>query len=170
MYMRKTGYILLLLLLAACGSGRQSSEKKIDEMDKKLAADFQVTLAADLSDAYETYLKQYPQSPKAKEYLFKLATLYVNLREGAKAISCFDKFMSQYPDDALTPHCLFTKALTYDTVLGDKTKAAETYRQFLEKYPSHELSDDAGNALLLLQNPLELIRSFEAANDSVKIQ
>jgi len=156
------------LLLFSCTSAEQQKQKEIVKLETELKQEFREDAARKLVKEYEAYFTKYPESKESKEYLFRAANTLVSLREGKRAIAYFDQYMSKYPDDKNTPVCLFTKALTYDTALGDKASAVAAYQEFISRYPEHEFADDAQNALLLLQDPLELIRSFEARQDTVQ--
>jgi hypothetical protein len=61
-------------------------------------------------------------------------------------------------------------AFTYENTLGNIGKANEFYTKFLDKYPDHELADDARTAIKFLgKSPEEMVREFEKmSTDSVK--
>lgn len=160
----------MAMIFSACSSEKQQQEKKITTAEQQLAKGFDESIARELAVQYDAYLQKYPEDKKSKEYLFRAANNYVNLREGVKAVQYFNSYMDKYPDDPKVPECLFTIGLTYESVLNDTESAIAAYTDFLRLFPDHELADDARSSIAILQDPLEFIHSLEAANDSVPVE
>lgn len=119
--------------------------------------------ADSLLSLYEKFIADYPEDTLVAGYLFKAATLAMNIDEGAKAISFFDQYLRDFPGGPKAPLCSFFRAYVQENLLKNLDQAKESYLQFLEKYPDHDFSDDARAALENLgKSPEQLIREFEA--------
>ena len=99
--------------------------------------------------AYENYVKNAPKDEKSAEYLFNTGQLYQQLHDFKTAVGTFESVYQQYPQSAKAPNALFLMAMSYKDNLNDTTKAKQYYAEFLQKFPQHELADDAK---ILLEN------------------
>lgn len=99
--------------------------------------------------AYENYVKNAPKDEKSAEYLFNTGQLYQQLHDFETAVGVFDSVYHRYPQSAKAPNALFLMAMSYKDNLSDTSKAKQYYTEFLQKFPEHELADDAK---VLLEN------------------
>lgn len=115
-------------------------------------------------DVCEAYALAYPGEAKAPEYLYKASEIAVAIRTFPKALNIYDWLIDQYPDYTKTPNALFAKGYLLDEELEKRDLAKATFSTFIQKYPDHELADDAK---FLLENigksGEEIIQIIEAA-------
>lgn len=67
-----------------------------------------------------------------------------------KALSFYDWILTKYPDSKYAAESLFMKAYIFGTDVGDTAKAHKYYQEFIDKFPNHELADDAQSLINML--------------------
>jgi outer membrane protein assembly factor BamD (BamD/ComL family) len=166
--MKHLPLILLIAFLAACSNSKEQLQKNITTAETELfgndkgAFTFDEKLVAKTIEAYEAFVKAYPEDSMSAEYLFKQADLYRSLKDGNKAIKNYNRIIDKYPTYTKTPYCVFLKGFIYENELNNITKAKEAYQYFLDTYPSHELADDVQFSLKNLgKSPEEIIKEIE---------
>ena len=161
--------LLILDLVAAfvsCGPSNEEDAAEIKTAEDTLFSSSEGFIdkakALELVDLYVDYANSYPDDSMAVEYLFKAAEFCLNLGEGQRAITLYDRVIQEYPDFRKVPECLFLKGYVYENYLGDLDNAKAIYLEFIEKYPDNEFADDAEISIQNLgKSPEELIRQFE---------
>lgn len=114
-------------------------------------------------DACEAYAASAPNDPKTPEYLFDAAEIAKLLRTYDKALSLYDRLVTEYPDYKKTPSALFIKAFTLENELGRIEDAKAAYQLFLERYPENDFADDAEFSLENIgKSPEEVLKAIEA--------
>jgi len=168
--MKKMHYLFLftglLVVLGSCQPSRQKTEKSITDLENRLFNDesgFTRAGADSLVQAYVNFAERFPGDSMTPEYLFKAATLVMNLNMGPRSIELFNTVREKYPSYEKAPLCLFFIGYVHENILGDIDKAREHYLLFIETYPDHDFVDDAQASLHNLgKTPEEMIREFEA--------
>ena len=128
---------------------------------------FNKPAADSLLQLYSAFIKKYPGDSLTRRYIFKAGNLYMTEGNGKSALEMFDNYMTTYPQDPKTPVCLFFKAFIYETIFNNLDKAQETYILFLEKYPRHELANDAKMSLNNLgKTPDQIVPSLKRTKRS----
>ena len=162
---------LFLLSVLSCTSSRDKMSGAIGKMESNLkkAQKVDTNSASELISAYQNFASKYDSDSLSPDYLFKAAGLANGLKRGTQAIELYETIIHTYPDYSRLPECYFMEAFTYETVQGNIGKASEYYNKFLDKFPDHQLADDARAALKFLgKSPDELVREFDRMNaDSV---
>lgn len=165
---RKNSFLILALAaaLASCGSSNEKDAAEIQTAEDTLFSTSEGFIdkakALELVDLYVDYANSYPDDSMAVEYLFKGAEFCLNLGEGQRAITLYDRVIQEYPDFRKVPECLFLKGYVYENYLGDLDNAKAIYLEFIEKYPDNEFADDAEISIQNLgKSPEELIKQFE---------
>lgn len=158
--------VISIGLVTGCKPSREKSVTRIDNFEKSLfapeAVSFNKEKADSLLDFYLAFIEDYPTDSLAPGYLFKAANIAMNSGDGGKAIGFFDQYIQNYPDQPKAPMCLFFKAFIYENMMKDLDRARETYLVFIEKYPSHDFTNDAKLAIMNLgKTPEMLVREFE---------
>lgn len=157
----------VVLFLVSCGPSRNKEVTNIRNIEDRLYApsvtSFNKPAADSLLQLYSAFIKKYPGDSLTRRYIFKAGNLYMTEGNGKSALEMFDNYMTTYPQDPKTPVCLFFKAFIYETIFNNLDKAQETYILFLEKYPRHELANDAKMSLNNLgKTPDQIVAQFEA--------
>ncbi|MFC1556288.1 tetratricopeptide repeat protein [candidate division KSB1 bacterium] len=87
--------------------------------------------AAVLDDLLDTS----PDHPVADDALFLSAQLYGELQEHNKAITCYIKIQTDYPDSRFKEQAQIALGEIYENSLNDVSLAIKTYEDFLINYP-----------------------------------
>ncbi len=106
-------------------------------------------------EAYENLIREYPQSPKAPDAMFQLATLYQNKlvkniseQESLnKAVEIFKNVFDKYPGSQIAPKSLFMAGFILANDIHDFNQATTIFNLFLQKYPNNELAASAKEEL-----------------------
>lgn len=90
-----------------------------------------------------------PTDSLSAPYLFKAAEIAAAIGQPTRAIDLYNWIARQFPDHPRAGTSLFMQAFLLDEDLKNLEAARRAYTHFLERYPQHELADDAQ---LLLDN------------------
>jgi outer membrane protein assembly factor BamD (BamD/ComL family) len=163
--------LLIVVLFASCESAKKKLSDEIAKGEARLFSDSVKSLNIDESNNvlnnYLVYADQFKDDTLSAEYLFKAADLANGLRRPKEAVAIFERLRTSFPEYRKTPAALFMQGFIYETSLGEKEKAKEKYKDFIQKYPNHTLTPSAQASLDQLNANLsdeELIRSFEEKN------
>ena len=141
-------------------------------MESKMKTSQKVDSVAvnELVSAYQNFSSKYPDDSLSPEYLYKAAGLASGFNRGTQAIDLYESIIQTYPHYKRIPECYFMQAFTYENTLGNIEKANVLYNTFLDKYPDHELADDARAAINFLgKSPEEIVRGLDTISaDKVK--
>ena len=104
-----------------------------------------------------------------QEY-FDLAYQHMGKEQWSEAEKNFQKIIDDYPNGTYGSKAIFMIGFLNANYIKNFDKAEKYYKNFLEKYPDHDLSDDARYELENLGqdiNDLPFLRGEEAEADSV---
>jgi TolA-binding protein len=138
---------------------------------QELSADKDPARAAELfkalTEAYERFAEQNPDSAISAEYLFRAGQYLEGSDSLLRALRLYEVLFERYPDRQLAADALFQQGFIYHNKLGDTTRARAIYEQFLDRYPDHELSSSARSELDYLGlSPEEIFRLSQERNSS----
>lgn len=158
---------IMLFAVTSCQPSKQKLRNQVTNMETSLYSNesegFNQAKADSLINLYLEFTNRFPGDSMAPDYLFKAATILMNLNKSDRSLSCFREFAMSYPDHTKAPLCLFFEGFIQENQLRDLRKARESYQHFIEKYPTHDFADDAQASLDHLgKTPEEMIREFEA--------
>jgi len=123
---------------------------------------FDESRATKTVEAYLAFIDKYDDAELAPEYLFKAADLLRALRKSEEALRYYQQICDDFPDYTKVPHSLFLQGFVYENDLKDLAKAEAKYKEFLSKYPEHDLADDVEFSLQYLgKSPEDIIKQFE---------
>ena len=168
--MKNTLFLILLFVsfsLFSCSSSRDKMSEKITKMESELktVAKVDSNSVSTLISAYQNFATKYPTDSLSPEYLYRAAGLANGFNRGTQAIDLYETIIHTYPAYKLIPECYFMEAVVWENVQGNIAKASEYYNKFLDKYPDHQLADDARAALRLLgKTPDEIVGELEKMN------
>lgn len=166
----------IIAILGSCSSetknieiadSKESLEHQVDSLENLLFSYEAGSLASNQAAAkivklYNQLATDFPDDPKAPDYLFKAGEVSMGINMDFDAIGYFQRLERDYPKYNKAPHALFLQAFIWDNKLNDDGKAEFIYKQFLEKYPLHEMAKDAQFSLDNLgKSDEELIKEFE---------
>lgn len=169
--MKLTPLLLLMIFLISCESAQKKLSNEIKIGESRLFSDSVKALNIDESNTvynnYLLYADTYKDDTTSATYLFKAADLVNGLNRPNEAIAIFERLRSAYPDYRKSSAALFMQAFIFETSLNDKEKAKEKYKEFIQKYPDHNLTASAKASWDQLNANLsdeDMIKSFEAKN------
>ena len=147
-------YLPLLLLLLACSPDLQTRRQtELDKYRRELIATGDVNDAVPAGRQYirlaERYARAYPTDTLATRYLFVAADVARGLRHYEQALALWAR-VSEQAAFANAPEAIFLSGFTTETGLRDPARAAAYYREFLARYPTHELAGQVRQLLSLL--------------------
>ncbi len=161
-----TFLITLALIFNGCKSPSEKDEARISTSENQLKDDGARPDKAKLEELlnlYTGYADKYPDDTLSQVYLYRAVNLSMGMGDGQKAMELIDKSINKYPNGVHLPEIVFLKAYVYENYLGRMGKASEIYRDFIHRFPDHELADDAQVAIQNMgKTPEELVREFEA--------
>jgi TolA-binding protein len=153
--------VLSLLIIASCSNSREKDAKAIKDLEVTLKANskgaLDVVKSKELVDAYIKFAKDFPKDSSSANYLFKAATLSINIENPKLSVELFDQIMKDYPTYSKFADCMFLKAFVYDNNLKDIKKARIAYEAFLKKYPTHAWAKDVPGLIEMLGKTSEQI-------------
>lgn len=185
-------YIFLLFIslqiFAACTSGNKNEtydvnkkyeelggltkpafEANIASLEKELFdsnASFNQQKTADLMQGYLKYTSLFINDAKVPEYLFKAAGIARSVKLPTKSIELYTQVVKEYPEYEKKAEAMFLVAFVYDNDLNDKGKAKSVYKDFIEKFPTNQLANDAKERLKTIDmTDEEMIKMFEEKNN-----
>ncbi len=102
------------------------------------------------NENFDIVIKDYPKSRHLANTLYQKGRF--NFEKGSYkfAIGIFSQLIRDYPESTYIPYALQSRAIA-STNIGDQKAAERDYKMILDKFPTHEI---ANNALLGLQEVL----------------
>ncbi|HEV3332968.1 MAG TPA: tetratricopeptide repeat protein [Bryobacteraceae bacterium] len=96
---------------------------------------------------FSDYLKYYGNTSYAPNAQYYIAFIHYSQGDYEKALKEFDLVLEKYADeDAKKPESMFYKGMTL-VRLGHRTQGAEEFKEFLKRYPNHDLARQACSQL-----------------------
>ncbi len=80
---------------------------------------------------------------KSEKELFEMANQYMGQQNWQEAEQYFGKIYQQYPNGIFSSKALFMMGYINANHLNNLENARKYYQEFLDKYPDHDLADDA---------------------------
>jgi tetratricopeptide (TPR) repeat protein len=167
-YLTTIAFIVLtgIFLFSSCKSPSERDSSKITSLEEQLknqGARPDKEQLHELLSLYISYADKYPDDSLAQIYLYHGVNLCMGMGDGEKAMELIDKSINKYPNGMRLAETIFLKAYVYENYLSNFGKATEIYRDFVNRFPTHELADDAGIAIQNMgKTPEELVKEFEA--------
>lgn len=161
-----TGIVIIALLLASCNPSKEKMTKDIADKEKGLFVDgspvLDKTKIKEVTDLYKKYVQTFPKDSMSPKYLYKASDLCMNTGQSPDAIIFLDQIISDYPDFKKLPEAYFLKAFIYDDKIKNLDKARKAYIDFIQKFPKHDLVNDARISMDNLgKTPEQIVKEFE---------
>ncbi len=174
--------------------GELQTQLREDQKNKGLNRN----LAHKLVRQYASYVRRYPNSEFAPMYCFEGGKLASNLGKTSEAVELWLNIYDQYHDFHLYPETILLLAVEYEnkmplfiqrfqrkkefskqftgrftgkdwTEVDWLAEAEKLYKEFLAKYPEHELASHAEASLKYLgKDPNEIVQEFKVNLDSMR--
>jgi TolA-binding protein len=96
---------------------------------------------------FTDYLKYYGNTSYAPNAQYYIAFIHYSQQDYDKALKEFDLVLEKYADeDAKKPESMYYKGMTL-VRLGHRTQGAEEFKEFLKRFPNHDLARQACSQL-----------------------
>ena len=140
----------------------ESIKAKESQLLNSKDASIDITKAQAMISLYINYVNAYPtdtvQSPR---YLLKAAEIAYNAKQGKSAITFLNRLIKEYPQNKKIATAYFLKGYVFDVVMQEKKQAELAYKEFIQKYPAHEMAPSAQGMLENLNlNEKQLIKKL----------
>ena len=160
-----------LLLIIGCNtnSEKQIAIESIQQLEQIVYSDslkpIDKNFASNLVLEYKKFYKNYPKDTACANYLFKAGEIAMNLGMSTQALGFFSSLQQNFTNSPNYSYSIFLQGFVYDNLLQNPQKAKIFYSLFLEKFPNHELADDAQALITNLgKSNEEIIKAFEEQN------
>jgi len=127
-----------------------------------------------VADAFRKVYYTAPTSSKADmsvlavaELLAEMGRVFDDDKVSQSAIGQYEFLRREYPGSRYRYEALFAIGQVYHEQIGDEAKARETFEEFLKKYPSHHLAEQAKATLKQIDDQ-EKAAALEAKNGKNK--
>ncbi len=145
---------ICISLFSQCQSQREKDYQQIAAFENVLFENKTTSIQPEKADSiimlYENYASHYEKDSLSPDYLLRAADVAIQMKNGTKAISLLDKITGTYPDCKQAPEATYYKALCYNEILKDSTKARENCERFLQKYPNHYRASDIKDLQMII--------------------
>jgi len=101
--------------------------------------------------AFDTFLKEYPNSKLAPDALYGMGYSQFALKSYKSAIATQQKVIDLHPESAKVPDAMYNMANS-QIQLGQVTNAKKTLRSLIEKYPNADAAPNAQKRLKMLES------------------
>jgi tol-pal system protein YbgF len=83
---------------------------------------------------FQSFMKQYPQSPMADTALYWVGESYYAEKQYQNSIETFQQVLNRYPNGSKVPNAMLKQAAAFQQI-GDNTAARILYERLIEKFP-----------------------------------
>jgi|WetSurMetagenome_2_1015567.scaffolds.fasta_scaffold58180_2 TolA-binding protein len=158
----------LSLLFTFIGCSKPSAEEMFNKgVDAQKAEQYDAAI-----DLYRDLARTYPDSARAPEAYYAIATIYQNhKRLYPQAIQTFRQLIDKYPNHATSPSASFLIGFIYNNDLKNIDSARIAYEDFIKRYPTNQLVGSAEFELSNLgKDPSEILKAqTQLAQEETKI-
>jgi tol-pal system protein YbgF len=102
-------------------------------------------------EAYNKFLKDYPNSQSAADAFFGLGSTQFSLKYYKAALATLQKLIAQFPESEKIPEAKFSLA-NCQIQLAQIDAAKKTLRELIEQFPDHEVIPNAKRRLAVLDS------------------
>lgn len=165
-----------MLFLLSCSNGENTTtiteEKTISDEailsnieDLKKSNTIDKEKVDELLANIDSFVVQAPLNEKVPIYLEMKAKYLAAMGKNKEALVVYDDIYSNYKDYENRPDALFMIAFIYETNIGDKEKAKQMYKRFIDEFPEDEFAKDAKFSIENMdKTPEELMDMFNKNN------
>lgn len=150
------------LAVNGCTSDPQEGLRELESRVRELETiEEDTALVAEAVETFKTFSNEHPEDTLAPRYALMAADLERN-RPGRAlhAVAQYDTVFRRYSDRPEGALALFSMALTFDEVIGNRALAGRAYTLFLDTYPQHHLAAQAENLRFLASSDSAVWRAL----------
>ncbi len=168
-------FALATVIFTACnvkeGSIKNVLVDEISNYEKVLMDTVNYNLNTDTAKVliikYQNFVNKYSNDSLSPIYLLKAADLCMSTKDYTTAVKLYENVYTKYSEYEKAPQALFLQAMTYCDFLKNESLGKIKYQEFINKYPNHELSDDAKKSIEFIGKTPEEILEILQAKDSL---
>ncbi|MFC2111481.1 tol-pal system YbgF family protein [Bacteroidota bacterium] len=165
--------VTVISIMDSCIATAEKAIEEILEIEKELALDSTGVIIPEKADRatqlYRHFVEKFPNHPNSPMYLFHGADLAMNTGNYEMAIDMLNTLIESYPESDKVPVAMHLRGFIYEDKLIDLDKAKASYQELIDKFPKHELAENAQGCIDNLGiSPEELIKMW-AKRDSLTI-
>ncbi|MCB9256861.1 MAG: tetratricopeptide repeat protein [Chitinophagales bacterium] len=137
--------IFALVLLMACANKQELLLSKIASISEEMQKEefpSRENMEAIIA-LYDEYISSFPEDQKVISFLELKAKYQAANGDYLAAIASYNDLMARFPESTQAADALFMQAFIYENDLSNLEAAQGAYEKFTEKFPEHELYDDA---------------------------
>ncbi len=163
---------LIALFIFGCTSvsERDKDAAAINDLEEELKKETARPEKAELDNLlnlYTSFVDKYPEDTASATYLYRAVNLSMGMNQPQMAMKLVDRTLNEYQKSPHLAETVFLKAYIYENFLGNLGTASGIYRDFIHRFPEHELADDAQAAITNMgKSPEELVKEFESRNQN----
>ena len=165
-------YIVVLCIALTLASCKPSPQKKAEDIGKLEAAILEsakkhisdTAKVKQLLNEYDYYQAEFSTDTLCPVYLLKAAEFYRYLALPDKALYCYHRVNTDFPNYPKASMSLFLEAFIYENDKHDLAKAGQLYKTYLDKYPNDKLAKSAKFSLDNLgKTPEQLMQQIDSS-------
>ncbi|MCF8296426.1 MAG: tetratricopeptide repeat protein [Saprospiraceae bacterium] len=165
--------VAVISLLASCKSKEEKAISEITQLQKELFNDSLGVIVMEKANEivllYRDFIEKYPEHPNTPKYLFSCADISMNLGNYDLSLEMLNLLISKYHESPKIPSALHLRGFIYEDKLNDLEKAKASYQELIDKFPEHELAENAKGCIKNLGiSPEDLIKMWEK-QDSLNV-
>lgn len=137
--MRQGLWILLATLLlwyTACSSERQQKQEIIKGLEQAVQQNPSDEFLRPLVANYLEYANAYKEDEKTPTYLYRAAVLYYRVGNTGEASVHLERILLKYPQTPILEDAYLLLGTIQTGPTGQRQRAEEIYREYLEKFPN----------------------------------
>jgi tetratricopeptide (TPR) repeat protein len=116
----------------------RSNGRPMLESEEQFVSDF----IRKLDSEFDDYLKYFSQTENAPSAQFYIGMMYDRAKQYEDAVQAFDAVLEKYPDNPKTPEAIYHKGEDLMNG-GHRTDAAPEFKDFIARFPEHNLAAKA---------------------------
>jgi len=159
-------YFVIIAGMLACSNPQKKITDKVNKLETEVREKFSAEKAKELINTYNQYIEKYPTDSTSRLFMAKGTEMSILNNDPESALHFINLFLKQFPNDTKAGLMQFKKAMVYDLLINDQLRAIAEYETFIKKYPDDPMRKEAENAIILLQNPEDFMKSLQSAADT----
>jgi tetratricopeptide (TPR) repeat protein len=181
--MKNTLLLLLPIILFAISCNTSSTEGSLalkevtEESIQSIISDLKESNTIDkekvseLIRSIDAFANSNPKNKNTPQHLELKAKYLGALGNNKEAIKVYNNLYNNFKSSENSSDALFMMAFLYENNIGDKEKAKEFYKKYLEEFPTKDFAKDAKFSLDNIdKTPEELMEMFNKQNAETTAQ
>ncbi|MDR2268646.1 MAG: outer membrane protein assembly factor BamD [Rickettsiales bacterium] len=168
-------YLLIAILLTACGGTPEPMAKTLPEMYDSAYEKIDSNNYEEAAGFFLEIESSFPTGPWAAEALIMAAYSQYQANNFAGALTTIDRFMRFHPGHKNVDYVLYLKGMCFYRQVSDVRRepgmssyALGAFNQLTQRFPNSEYAKNAANKIIILRNYIAGKIMYSARRDLVK--